>query len=446
MPAGVYINWSLYDDLIKSSLSNMTIREFIKKFSIPIAETTIGRRAIKLGIKPKQYKHGLKNYDAELINKIKALKDNHTISEISTLCNISKPVIVRICKRYNIKLSEAGKHRALISSKTKCIGKVPWNKGKQLSQETKEKIAIARQKMSGRTSQLQSTFYRILDELGITYYKDNHQLCRFGFYVFDCRIVHNNLDFLVEVQGEYIHSQPKTVSKDKAKATYMANYFPYIPIKYIYENEFGASNRIKQQIKKWLNLTPSMTIDFNIKDVILKSIDDSTASEFLNAFHYLGKLSGRIKIGAYLNNKLIAVLIYGAPTRIETAHRLNVNNLECLELRRFVIHDEYHKKNFASWLLSKSIKLIPNTIKVLVSFADPGMNHIGTIYKASNWLFDGYTTESYFYIDNDGYVILKKTLYNLAHKLHMKESEYVELHNYTKIITPPKLRYIKWVK
>jgi hypothetical protein len=443
MPIGKPIDWSKFDNDIISKLPSMTIREFSKLYNV--SETQLSKRAKKLNIVPLKYKAPLKQYDEELISKISLLRDTHSIEEIAKICNISRVTVVRINKRHNILLSDVGKERSMISSKTKCIGNAPWNKGKTLPDAMKINMAIGRQKMSGRISQLQESFYKILDNNNITYYKESSDLCRFGHWTFDCRIIHNDYDFLVEVQGDYIHSQPKTISKDRAKATYMERYFPGIKIKYIWEHEFGAANRVKQQIRKWVGIDNIISHDFDFNNVTVDIIDEMTASGFLNSFHYLGKLAGRIKIGAFLNTTLIAVAVLSAPTRVETAARLGVNNLTCLELRRFVIHDEYHKKNFASWFLSKIIKFIPNNIKVLVSFADTGVGHTGTIYKAANWVYDGMTDKSYFYIDNDGFVMLKKTLYNLACKMHMKEAEYATKYCYNKVISPPKIRFIKWL-
>jgi GNAT superfamily N-acetyltransferase len=304
-------------------------------------------------------------------------------------------------------------------------------------------MAIGRQAMSGRLSKLQAAFYHILDENNINYLKEENPQCRFGHWLFDCRIIHNNHDFLVEVQGDYIHSQPKNISKNRAKATYMERYFPQIPVKYVWEHEFGATNRVKQKVRQWLCLDEIHQIDFSFKHLTFREIPEEEATTFLAAFHYLGKLAGRIRIGAFLGNTLMAVAVWGAPTRYETAERLGCTTRTCLELRRFVIHDAYHKKNCGTFLLARMEKMLPATIEVLVSFADPGVGHEGTLYRAANWQYDGDTTPSFYYIDDDGYVLLKKTLFNLANKMHMKERDYAETYGYEKIATPPKHRFIK---
>lgn len=453
MPSGKPIDWSIYDEIIRSELSKMTIKEWRDRYASHLSDKTVGSRARKLGVLPNKYKptenhkksisNKLLKETPEMVEYVKSEIDNKSRREIAKIIGLSEARLGELIVRHSIKLSEKGKLRAKESTRSSNIGRAPWNKGKQLSDQHKINMAIGRQKMSGRLSKLQAAFYTILDNHNINYVKEDNQECRFGPWTFDCRIKHNDKDILVEVQGDYIHSLPKNVIKDRAKATYMERYHPNIEVKYIWEHEFGAANRVKQKVYQWLGLDRIEQIDFAFADITVKEIDENEASMFLSSFHYLGKLSGRYKFGAYLQNSLVAVAIFSAPTRIETALRLNKKPNECLELRRFVIHDAYHKKNFGSFLLAKFEKQIPKHISTLVSFADAGVGHLGTIYKAANWTLDGECQQSYYYIDESGYVMLKKTLYNLANKMHMKEKDYAITYGYEKVMTPKKFRYVK---
>ncbi len=453
MPSGKPIDWSLYDKLLIEQLHKHTICEWQKQYASHISQQAISKRARHLNICPKSYspsaehKHAisakLRKETPEMIQKIKDDIDLFSRKDLAQRVGLSQARLNDLINRHSIKMSEQGYQRARLASVNASKGKVPWNKGKQLSEQHKINMAMGRQKMSGRLSKLQAAFYKICDENGITYLKEDHTDCRFGHWVFDCRIIHAGYDFLVEVQGDYIHSLPKNKAKDNAKFTYMQRYFPQIPIKYIWEHEFGAQNRVKQQIRKWLSLDQIVQVQFELKDTVIKEIDNDKAASFLAAFHYLGKLAGRFKYGVFLEDKLIAVAILSAPTRTEIATRFGLTPRNCLELRRFVIHDAYHKHNFGSYILSRIEKLLPADIKMLVSFADPGVGHDGTLYKASNWLLDGKSQPSYYYIDESGYVMLKKTLYNLANKMHMSEGDFAETYGYSKIATPSKLRYIR---
>jgi hypothetical protein len=81
-------------------------------------------------------------------------------------------------------------------------------------------------------------------------------------------------------------------------------------------------------------------------------------------------------------------------------------------------------------------------VKLLVTFADSSFNHAGTIYKASNWLLDGVVEPDYWYVDHDGYVCHKKTLWNKASEMKMTEIEYSIKYGYNKIWGKGKTRYI----
>lgn len=69
------------------------------------------------------------------------------------------------------------------------------------------------------------------------------------------------------------------------------------------------------------------------------------------------------------------------------------NRGRILELNRLVILPEYNGKNYASFLVSHSLKMLPNNTFV-VSYADyGGWGHIGYVYQATNFLYTGMTKE-----------------------------------------------------
>lgn len=62
-------------------------------------------------------------------------------------------------------------------------------------------------------------------------------------------------------------------------------------------------------------------------------------------------------------------------------------------------------RNAASFLLSRSIKLLPERYHTLVTYADTWQGHTGGIYKATNWHYDGLTDKKPVYVDNEGAVV-----------------------------------------
>jgi len=292
-------------------------------------------------------------------------------------------------------------------------------------------------RMSFCISKQQVILYNLLKNLDINFIPEYN----IGHYLFDCFLPDYNI--LIEVNGDYWHNQPKTIRNDKAKSTYIEKYFPQYQLKYLWEHEFKCINRISDLLQYWTN--KGQTIDFKFNDINAREIDYLSTKFFLEKFHYISKIGNNsIKLGFELNDKLIGVITYGHIVRNETATRLNLNSNQILELSRLCIHPAYQKKNFASWMISKSIGFVkthPN-IKLLVSFADTTFNHSGTIYKASNWTLDGVVKPSYWYVDKDGYVMHKKTLWDHAMSLKLSEKVFAEKYGYTKINGKEKLRFI----
>jgi hypothetical protein len=58
------------------------------------------------------------------------------------------------------------------------------------------------------------------------------------------------------------------------------------------------------------------------------------------------------------------------------------------ELNRLVILPEYNGKNYASFLVSHSLKMLDNGTFV-VSYADTAWSHVGYIYQATNFWYAG---------------------------------------------------------
>lgn len=285
---------------------------------------------------------------------------------------------------------------------------------------------------------------KILCNLNIKYQKQ----CPIGPYVFDfCLLDHN---ILIEVQGEYWHSRPNNIRNDLAKFNFVHKYYPKFKIHYIKEIDTKKS---KQLYKLFNDLTGAKlkVRDFNFKDLDFKSVDSIEALQFLETFHYLPRFRKTIKAtyGVFLEDKLIALTVFGLPSYNTVSKHYNLLGRQVLELSRFVINPNYQKKNLASWALSRSVKAVKNDfdeIYLLVTFADPHFGHEGVIYKAANWQIDGESRPGYYYQDSNGYIIHKKTLWDHAQKLRKTEKEYAIDNGYIKITSEPKKKFIKWIR
>jgi hypothetical protein len=97
------------------------------------------------------------------------------------------------------------------------------------------------------------------------------------------------------------------------------------------------------------------------------------------------------------SQKLIGVAIYGFPVgaKAPTSVCEGLTKDNILELTRLYLDDGYGS-NIESCALGKTFQWIRDNdknIKVLLSYADNGQGHVGGIYKATNWIYQGLSTD-----------------------------------------------------
>ena len=125
-------------------------------------------------------------------------------------------------------------------------------------------------------------------------------------------------------------------------------------------------------------------------------IDKATAKALIVKNHYSKKWSScRYALGLFDADKLIGVAVYGFPVGRQTVKSISASlgNSDVLELTRLWLVDEA-PKNSESFFLGRTFDwLRKNTsAKVLISYSDPMYGHLGTIYQATNWMYQGNST------------------------------------------------------
>jgi len=110
--------------------------------------------------------------------------------------------------------------------------------------------------------------------------------------------------------------------------------------------------------------------------------------------HYLHRWPGIVvgKLALQDDQKLLGCVVFALPPR-ETCRRYSV---QCAwELARLYLLDEA-PKNSETWMLSRALNWVSRTrpeVQCVISYADPSAGHLGTIYKAGNWISDGRTDQ-----------------------------------------------------
>ena len=97
------------------------------------------------------------------------------------------------------------------------------------------------------------------------------------------------------------------------------------------------------------------------------------------------------------DQQLVGVAVYGFPVgaKAPTSVCDGLTKDNILELTRLYVDDGFGS-NIESCALGKTFQWIKDNdknIKVLLSYANNGQGHVGGIYKATNWRYEGYSSQ-----------------------------------------------------
>ena len=155
--------------------------------------------------------------------------------------------------------------------------------------------------------------------------------------------------------------------------------------------------------------------------------------EAFAAFNHLDGLVAAVAYGPGGNNKTFAAILPGA------------NSTNARELIRLWVHPNA-PKNTASLIVSRSMKLLPVEVELIVTFADSGQEHVGTVYQALNFYYLGMSNQGVRYIDNSGIEVTSR-LANVYRQRNpdkfggMTLKEIREALGWKPVISHPKHRY-----
>jgi len=294
----------------------------------------------------------------------------------------------------------------------------------------------------GFVSSAQKQLYYLLKHSGIEFYEEGASTKIGPFYVVDCVIpVQQSMQkpLIIEVQGEYWHSLPHVVIKDRQKESYIYRHTDYNLIQ-LKELHLKSFDEVKHQLSAF-GLTLNET-KCSVHDLSIKIINEADASLFYSTFHYSCTIrKGAQVFGAYYNDELVAAISYCHPIRQQVASRLGIVDKDILEISRMARKTNLVCKNLLSYLISYSRKQLPENIKCIISYSDSTYNHSGSVYKASGFTFDGIVEPDYHYISLNGRYH-KKTIWDNSKRMKMTEREYAEKHNLLKVYGKSKSRWI----
>ncbi len=125
--------------------------------------------------------------------------------------------------------------------------------------------------------------------------------------------------------------------------------------------------------------------------------DKTIIKELIIKNHYTHKWSAcRYTFGLYKYGDLVGAAVYGFPVGRQVVGSISpiLHNMNVLELTRLWIADT-EGKNTESYTLGQTFRKLRELSKhiwVLIAYSDPMFGHIGGIYQATNWLYQGNNT------------------------------------------------------
>ena len=138
----------------------------------------------------------------------------------------------------------------------------------------------------------------------------------------------------------------------------------------------------------------------------VREIDRKVAKDMVVKYHYSKQWTKcSVALGLYYTTgnehtffdepeeKLIGTICYGDPIGRHSGASVSaaIPRESVYELVRLFIHDGYGS-NIESYLIGQGFKWLKENqphIKALISYADPQAGHVGTIYQATNWIYQG---------------------------------------------------------
>ena len=126
---------------------------------------------------------------------------------------------------------------------------------------------------------------------------------------------------------------------------------------------------------------------------VVEAVPRAEVAKFIEQWHYSGSINGcksSYAFGLYEGMRMVGAMLYGEMAMLNQWKRFADSSDEVIELRRLCCIDDT-PKNTESYFIGWTLRwLKKNTsVKVVVSYADAEYGHTGTVYKASNFTFDG---------------------------------------------------------
>lgn len=148
-------------------------------------------------------------------------------------------------------------------------------------------------------------------------------------------------------------------------------------------------------------------------DVVIAPCSFDAARYAVMHWHYsrampAGKLA---KVGLWESSEFMGAVLFGRGAAPALVTRYGLDQTEGVELVRVALRDDH--ATTTTRVVAAALRHLKATnpgLRLVVSFADAGQGHVGTIYQAGNWLYLGAMEHSWYRVH--GRLVHPKTLHS----------------------------------
>ena len=148
-------------------------------------------------------------------------------------------------------------------------------------------------------------------------------------------------------------------------------------------------------------------------DLRLDLCSHAAAKHAVMRWHYSRALPAFkiCRLGCWEDGRFVGAILYGVGANRHIARPFGLKDVEVCELVRVALAPG--RKHPTSRCVAISLRMLKRQspgLRLVVSYADAGQGHVGTIYQATNWIFLGAATQPYLKVK--GKVVHPRTLYD----------------------------------
>jgi hypothetical protein len=197
------------------------------------------------------------------------------------------------------------------------------------------------------------------------------------------------------------------------------------------------------------SLFDDLELNISLDEIEVRLVPVKEIRRAIVSGHYSGVMPDATQeaFAAYWNEIVIAAVAYGPGGNSRTFGAIieGFDSSNARELIRLWVHPDA-PKNTASFVVSRSLKMLPEQVGLVVSFADSGQGHAGYVYQSLNFYYCGMSGEGVRYLDSSGVEVTARlaNVYRMRNPDKFGEMSLTEIRNalgWTPVKSHAKHRY-----